>query len=112
VSRPVAKLATLVVKKYPTWSATENGSPLTAAVVQQIPANVEPNRKRAAQFLSVLDRSLASRRFLAGEALTIADISALCTIDFATMVEIRPDDGLAHVARWHAEMSARPSAQA
>jgi glutathione S-transferase len=89
-----------------------HGSPLTAAVVQQIPANVEPNRKRAAQFFEVLDRSLASRPFLAGERISVADITALCTVDFATMVEITPDPALANVARWHSDMSARPSARA
>jgi len=89
-----------------------HGSPLTAKVVQQIPENVEPNRKRAAQFLELLDRELGARAFLAGERISVADITALCTIDFATMVEITPDPALANVARWHAAMSARPSAKA
>jgi glutathione S-transferase len=89
-----------------------HGSPLTAKVVKQIPENVAPNRKRAAQFLEVLDRFLAKRAFLAGEQLSIADISALCTLDFARIVEIAPDPGLTNVARWHAAMSARPSARA
>jgi len=89
-----------------------HGSPLTAKVVQQIPANVEPNRKRAVIFLELLDRELATREFVAGTHISIADISALCTIDFAKMVEIAPDPSLANVARWHATMSARPSASA
>ncbi len=89
-----------------------HGSPLTAKIVQQIPENVEPNRKRAADFLALLDRELATRAFIAGDRISVADISALCTIDFATMVEIRPDPSLANVARWHAAMSARPSAKA
>ncbi len=89
-----------------------HGSPLTARVVKQIPENVAPNRKRAAQFLEVLDRSLEKRPFLAGAQLSIADISALCTIDFAKIVEIAPDPRLANVARWHAAMSARPTASA
>jgi len=89
-----------------------HGSPLTAKVVQQIPANVEPNRKRAVIFLELLDRELATREFVAGTHISFADISALCTIDFAKMVEIAPDPSLANVARWHATMSARPSASA
>jgi glutathione S-transferase len=89
-----------------------HGSPLTAKVVQQIPENVEPNRKRAAVFLELLDRELGKRPFVAGESISIADISALCTIDFATMVQITPDPSLTGIARWRAEMSARPSARA
>jgi glutathione S-transferase len=89
-----------------------HGSPLTAKVVQQIPANVEPNRKRAAQFLELLDRELGTRAFIAGDRLSIADITALCAIDFARMVEIAPDPKLENVARWHAALSARPSASA
>lgn len=90
----------------------QHGSPLTAAVVKQIPDNVEPNRRRAAQFLSVLDTALTDRPFLAGERFSIADITALCAIDFARVVKIRPDPELAHVARWHREVSSRASAQA
>ena len=44
---------------------------------------------------------------------TIADVTALCTIDFASaLVNLAPDPGLAHLARWHAAVSARPSASA
>lgn len=89
-----------------------HGSPLTAAVVKQIPDNVEPSRLRAAQFLSVLDSALATRPFLAGERFSIADITALCSIDFGRVVQIRPDPELAHVARWHRAVSSRPSARA
>ena len=89
-----------------------HGSPLTAKVVQQIPANVEPNKKRAAQFLELLDRELAARQFIAGERLSVADISALIAIDFGKFISVEPDPTLRNVARWYAEMSARPSASA
>lgn len=89
-----------------------HGSPLTAAVVQQIPANVEPQRRRIDRFFDILDSALSTRRFLAGERFSIADISALCTIDFARIVQIRPAPEHGHIARWHAEVSSRPSASA
>ncbi len=89
-----------------------HGSPLTAKVVQQIPANVEPNRKRASQFLELLDRELEGRPFIAGEHYSVADITAQCTIDFARMVEFEPDPALSSFARWHSAVSARPSASA
>src|SRR5258706_16153860 len=89
-----------------------HGSPLTAKVPHQIPQNFEPSRKRAAQFFEVLDRELAARPFVAGERISVADISALCTIDFARMVDVAPAVELSHIARWYAAMSSRPSAVA
>jgi glutathione S-transferase len=65
------------------------------------------------QFYQRLDAALAGRGFIAGERFTIADITAMVAIDFATaMVELKPDPGLTHLWRWHAEVSARPSAGA
>ena len=43
---------------------------------------------------------------------SIADISALCAIDFARIVQIRPAPEHEQIARWHAQVSARPSARA
>jgi glutathione S-transferase len=89
-----------------------HGSPLTAGLLKQIAENVEPNRKRAARFFEELDRVLSARQFVAGDRYSIADISALCTVDFGKIVQIAPDAELAHVARWHKDMTARPSAAA
>jgi len=89
-----------------------HGHPLTASLLQQVPANVAPAKERAGQFFGLLDRELAKRPFIAGERLSIADITALCAIDFGRFIELPPDPNLAHVARWYALMSARPSASA
>jgi glutathione S-transferase len=89
-----------------------HGHPLTASLLQQIPANVAPARARAGQFFELLDAELARRPFIAGERLSIADITALCAIDFGRFIELPPDPKLAHIARWHALMSGRPSASA
>jgi glutathione S-transferase len=89
-----------------------HGHPLTASVIQQIPANVAPARERAAQFFALLDRELAGRAFVAGDRISIADITALCTIDFGRFIELHADPALKNVARWHADVSGRPSATA
>jgi len=90
-----------------------HGSPLTAKVVQQIPENVEPNRRSAAKFLEALDRALSDRPFIAGERFSIADIGAFCSIDFGkNSIAITPDPALASLARWYAAVAARPSASA
>ena len=89
-----------------------HGHPLTATLLQQIPANVAPARERAAQFFALLDRELAGRAFVAGDRISIADITALCTVDFGRFIDLHADPALKNVARWHADMSERPSATA
>lgn len=89
-----------------------HGSPHTAKLVHQIPENVGPNRKSAAKFLEALDRALHDRPFIAGDCFSIADIGAFCSVEFGTMIEATPDPALASLARWYAEVRARPSASA
>ena len=89
-----------------------NGHPLTARLLKQIPENVAPAKARAVEFYGLLDRELGKRRFIAGSSYSVADISALCTIDFARFIEVAPDPALANLARWYGEVSARPSAGA
>ncbi len=77
-----------------------------------------PQAKAAAdaavpRFYERLDRQLADQAWMAGSAFSVADITALCTIDFATdLVDLKPDPGLKNLWRWHAAASARPSAKA
>lgn len=59
-----------------------------------------------------LDDVLADQAFVAGAAFTIADITALCAIDFAKFARQEIDPGLANLSRWYAEISSRPSAAA
>jgi glutathione S-transferase len=66
----------------------------------------------ARERLAWLDAELAGRAFVAGERYTIADITALCAIDFGRVVEIRIEPGQKHLARWHDAVSGRPSAKA
>jgi glutathione S-transferase len=90
-----------------------HGSPYTAKLLKQIPEAAAFNREVVARFLGWLDRELEGREFLAGDAYSVADITALCTLDFATgLVGIEVDPALAQLARWRAAVSARPSAKA
>src|SRR5688500_16841600 len=60
-----------------------------------------------------LDQELAARPFLAGERFTVADITALCALDFAKIIQVRIDPAnQPHLARWHQSVAARPSAKA
>jgi glutathione S-transferase len=78
----------------------------------QIAELVEPSRARAIEFARFLDSELAKRPYLAGDAFSIADITAMVAADFARSARIAFPDDLVHFARWRAEVSARPSATA
>jgi glutathione S-transferase len=80
--------------------------------IPQIAALVERGRRRLARFFAVFDLQLAAGPFVAGEAYTVADITALCAVDFARAFAIVPPGAHPNLMRWHAEVSARPSARA
>jgi len=80
--------------------------------VPQIPAYAEAMRPRAIWFLELLDKELATREFIVGERYSIADITAQVAVDFMKPSRIVMPETLAHVKRWHATVSARPSAKA
>ena len=57
-----------------------------------------------------MDEELATCHFIAGDRFSVADISALCMIDFAAArVGLRPDDALRHLWAWHSRVSQRSS---
>ena len=80
--------------------------------VPQIPAYAEAMRPRALWFLELMDKELAKREFIAGERYSVADITAQVAVDFMKPSRIVMPETLAHVKRWHAAVSARPSAKA
>lgn len=91
-----------------------HGSPLTKAVVKnQLPEMAEQARALVRQSFAFLDGQLAGRPFLAGDAYSMADILALTTFDFAGQLnQLHPEPSQKNLLRWHAEVSARPSAKA
>jgi len=80
--------------------------------VPQVPAWGEACKPRAQEVLQFLDEELATRRFIAGADYSVADITALVAMDFMRPARVARPDGLTHLARWHEEVSARPSAKA
>jgi glutathione S-transferase len=80
--------------------------------VPQVPDWAEANKPRVAAFLELLDAELANREFIAGDRYSVADITALCTVDFMKPARLTVPEGAANVKRWHAAVSARPSARA
>ena len=80
--------------------------------VPQVPAWAEANKPRVLEFLKLLDRQLGDNEFIAGARYSIADITAQVTIDFMKVPKLVVPDELTNVKRWHAAVSARPSARA
>ena len=80
--------------------------------VPQVPEWAEANKPRVAWFLELLERELESREFIAGDRYSVADITALVSVDFMKPAKLAMPEGLSNVRRWHATVSARPSAAA
>ena len=88
------------------------GLPGVPEPVPQIPALAERGKLALDRFFDKLDKQLAENQFVAGEAISIADITAFVAIEFAKWDDNDIPDSCANVSRWYAEMSARPSASA
>jgi glutathione S-transferase len=80
--------------------------------VPQVADWAEVNRPKVMQGLALLDEQLSKTPFLAGDAFSIADITALCAIDFMKPTKTRVPDEMTALLRWHHAVSSRPSATA
>jgi glutathione S-transferase len=78
----------------------------------QIPALAERGRARVHSFFAWLDKRLADNEFVCGPQFTIADITGTVTVDFCGWAKLKPPEQSIHLRRWHAMVSARPSAKA
>jgi glutathione S-transferase len=80
---------------------------------KQNPAAKEASDRNVHAFYGRLDRELGERSFLAGERFSVADITGLVGVDFASgPVGLPPADDLVNLRRWHRAMSQRASASA
>jgi glutathione S-transferase len=80
--------------------------------VPQVTAWGEANKPRALEIAAFMDRELASRKFIAGDEFSVADITALVAVDFMKPARIQRPAELTNLERWYQEVSARPSAKA
>ena len=80
----------------------------SAYAPERLPYAVERYQRETARLYGVLDRRLASRAFVAGEAYGIADMAVFPWI--ARMEREGPYlEGFADLARWHDAIAARPA---
>jgi glutathione S-transferase len=63
--------------------------------------------------LEWLDNELSHRTYMAGDRFTVADITALCAIDFGKVSKVRLDpEKHSNLVAWHARVAERPSTKA
>ena len=92
-------------------AAFRHGHPGMAGYeVPQVPEWAAASRDRAIAQLKLLDAQLARHRFVTGDTYTVADITAQVTVDFMRLPKLQVPEECQHIGRWHAEVSARPSA--
>jgi glutathione S-transferase len=97
----------------PVSQCFRHGHPAMAALEpRQIKEWSVLSKDRAADMLAMLDAEMAARPCIAGAAFSVADITALCAVDFLRAARLELTDAHANLKRWHGEISARPSAAA
>lgn len=86
-----------------------HGHPSMIELEDQVPEWAQANRELIDDHLWILELQLAGNRFVCGEALTVADITAGIAIDFMKPSRIPLPEDFVQIRRWHAELVARPS---
>lgn len=90
-----------------------HGNPMWKAVTNQVEAFSEVSAENADKQIHKLNKRFAESEYVAGDVFSVADITALCAIDFAKVIKRRIDEEKhPHLARWYKLVSARESAQA
>ncbi len=79
----------------------QHGHPMTAALVNQIPAMADQARQRAGEAYAWFDGQLAERQWLAGDRLTMADIVLLSIVDFGGFIGLGLPEALPALRGWH-----------
>jgi glutathione S-transferase len=98
---------------FPISHVFRNSHPAMAKMeIPQVAAWADANKPRIAQFLGVFDRQLGTQKFAAGDRYSVADITGMIAVDFMKPAKLSVSEDCSHVRRWHAEVSARPSAGA
>lgn len=80
--------------------------------ITQVPQWGEVSKKAANANMNLLDSHLKDSTYLAGDNFSIADITALCAIDFGRTVKIAIPDDCENLKRWYDMMSERDSSKA
>lgn len=98
---------------YPVSQIFRNTHAFWQGRIKQAPEFAEIMREVLAERFAWFDRELGTRQHIAADRFTVADITALCAIDFGKVSNIRIDAAThPNLAAWHKRVSERPSAKA
>jgi len=104
----------------PMIHAVRNTNPLFAGRVvpgtrrdlAQLPEIAERGKAMLMILLERIDPILKDDAFIAGERFSIADITGLFMMNAAKILDVPFAERFPNVARWHADLASRPSAEA
>ncbi len=88
------------------------GLPLFESRMRCIPHAADDLKACAREKLAFLDAQMAGRNFVAGDRLSMADVTLFVFLAFGKEVGQPHDTGLVNVHAWYERMAARPSAAA
>jgi glutathione S-transferase len=98
---------------WPIQQVFRNSHAFWVGRIKQAPEFAPIMRELTAERFDWFNGELANRPYLAGQRFTVADITALCAIDFGKVSNIRIDAAThPHLAAWHQRVTERPSAKA
>jgi glutathione S-transferase len=87
------------------------GLPLFESRLRCLPEAAAGLKETAQDGIRWLDPLIADRGFIAGDALSLADVMLFAFLDFGTTVGQPIDAAAKNVQRWYERMKSRPSAQ-
>lgn len=100
------------------WASSELQPPIIEIFIQKVfvPEDkrdnniIEKSLKRLPELLTVLDNSLAERKYLSGNQFTLGDINTASVVSICPMIGV--DLGaFSHIKNWLGAMSERPAFQ-
>jgi len=74
----------------------------------QIPDLVPRGLARSQIFLQELDVHLADHEYIVGDSFSVADITAVVAVDFASRLQLPVPENARNLRRWHDQVSSRP----
>lgn len=75
----------------------------------QIPELAERGMAQIGHFLGGFEKHMAGREFIAGDHFSVADVTAVCFLDFMRVTGRKLDDSTPNIAAYRARMSERAS---
>lgn len=77
--------------------------------LEQIPELVTRGVIRLKAFFQLLDVQLSQHQFVAGDAFSMADITAFVSVGFARWIKVEIPEELHHLQRWRKQIAERPA---